>query len=56
MRQYMAVEDDRIEGAAGVAIAALLARTSEIKGRQIVVIICGGNISEATLTKVIEGP
>ena len=56
MRQYMAVEDDRIEGAAGVAIAALLARTSEIKGCQIVVIICGGNISEATLTKVIEGP
>jgi threonine dehydratase len=56
MRQYMAVEDDRIEGAAGVAIAALLARASEMKGRQIVVIICGGNISEATLTKVIEGP
>ena len=56
MRRYMAVEDDRIEGAAGVAIAALLARTSEMKGRQIVVIICGGNISEATLTKVIEGP
>jgi threonine dehydratase len=56
MRLYMAVEDDRIEGAAGVAIAALLARASEMKGRQIVVIICGGNISEATLTKVIEGP
>lgn len=56
MRQYMAVEEDRIEGAAGVAIAAMLARASEMKGRQIVVIICGGNISEATLSKVIEGP
>jgi len=56
MRQYMAVEDDRIEGAAGVAIAALLAAASEIKGQQVVVIICGGNISEATLTKVMEGP
>jgi len=55
MRHYMAVEDDRIEGAAGVAIAALLASTSAIKGHQVVVIICGGNISEATLTKVIEG-
>jgi len=52
MRQYMAVEEDRIEGAAGVAIAAMLARKTALAGRKIVVIICGGNISEATLGKV----
>lgn len=56
MRRYMSVEDDRIEGAAGVAVAALLASSSETKGRRIVVIICGGNISEPTLATVIEGP
>jgi len=56
MRQYMTVEDDQIEGAAGVAIAALTASKNDIKGRKVAVIICGGNISAETLTKVIEGP
>ena len=49
MRNYMAAEDDRIEGAAGVAIAALLARKDEIAGRKVVVIICGGNVTDAIL-------
>ncbi len=49
MRHYMAAEDDRIEGAAGVAIAALLARKDDIAGRKVVVIVCGGNVSQATL-------
>ena len=53
MRQYMTVEDDQIEGAAGVAIAALTASKNDIKGRKVAVIICGGNISAATLGKVI---
>ena len=52
MRQYMAVEEDRIEGAAGVAIAALLARKRNVKGRTIVVIICGGNVSQQTLDAI----
>ncbi len=49
MRDYMAAEDDVIEGAAGVAIAALLARKDDIAGRKVVVIICGGNVSQAIL-------
>jgi len=53
MRQYMTVEDDQIEGAAGVAIAALTASKNGIEGRKVAVIICGGNISAATLGKVI---
>jgi threonine dehydratase len=53
MRQYMAVEQHQIEGAAGVAIAALLSRRAAISGLKIAVIICGGNISKATLDSVL---
>jgi len=41
------------EGAAGVAIAGLLAGGHKYKGKNVVVIICGGNISRETLKKVI---
>ena len=54
MRQYIDAERHRIEGAAGVAIAALLSCQDAVKGMQIVAIICGGNISEATLNTVLE--
>ena len=40
------------EGAAGVAIAGLLARATDIAGRNVVVLICGGNISAATLNQL----
>jgi threonine dehydratase len=53
MRDYMAAEEDRIEGAAGVALAALLARKSDVKGCKVVVIICGGNVSQATLDTIV---
>ena len=39
--------------AAGVAIAGLLASGDRFKGRQVVVIICGGNVSRETLQQVI---
>ncbi len=52
MRQYMTAEGDRIEGAAGVAIAALLARSDDIVGRRVVVIICGGNVSQSILDTI----
>jgi len=42
-----------LEGAAGVAIAGLLADAEEYKGKNVVIIICGGNISRETLKKVI---
>jgi threonine dehydratase len=41
------------EGAAGVAIAGLLANTEPYRGKNVVIIICGGNISRETLKKVI---
>ncbi len=50
MRLYMQREDDHIEGAAGVAIAAL--QQTPVRGRTVAVIICGGNISDETLASV----
>ena len=41
------------EGAAGVAIAGLLASGDKYKDKNVVVIVCGGNISRDTLKKVI---
>jgi threonine dehydratase len=52
MRDYMAAEGEPIEGAAGVAIAAMMARKNAIAGRKVVVIICGGNVSQATLDSI----
>lgn len=49
MRQYIDACDEPIEGAAGVAIAGAQAMKDGIKGRKIVVIICGGNVSQATI-------
>jgi threonine dehydratase len=53
MRQYINAEQHRIEGAAGVAVAALLDCQGALRGMKIAVIICGGNISEATLKSVL---
>ncbi len=54
MRTYHAAHEDVIEGAAGVAIAALLRSGDAVRGMQVVVIICGGNISDETLSVVRE--
>ncbi len=52
MRQFMDSEGHTIEGAAGVAIAAMLSCRAEIRGKNVVTIICGGNISQDTLEQV----
>jgi threonine dehydratase len=52
MRAYMAREDGVIEGAAGVALAGLLATQKALRGKKVVVVICGGNISPEMLTSV----
>lgn len=52
MRQFIAVHDQVIEGAAAVAIAAMLECASDIKNKQVVVVICGGNVSRATLDTI----
>ena len=52
MRRYIDAEGDIIEGAAGVAVAGLLERRSEVAGKTIVVVVCGGNVARETLQKV----
>ncbi len=52
MREFMQQEGDTIEGAAGVAVAAMIKARDELRGLNVVVIICGGNISAAKLEQV----
>jgi threonine dehydratase len=66
--QFVVVDEERIaeamcefidahhmlpEGAAGVAIAGFLQVADEYRGKDVVIVICGGNISRETLKKVI---
>jgi threonine dehydratase len=55
MREYVEAEKTTIEGAAGVAIAALQQRKDAVQGMQVAVVICGGNISQDTLDTVLSG-
>lgn len=52
MRDHMEREGEVIEGAAGVALAALQKKCNEPGGEHVTVIICGGNISRETLETV----
>jgi threonine dehydratase len=53
MRDYIGAEGQTIEGAAGVAIAALLQSAETIRGKTVAVVVCGGNVSSATLDSVL---
>ena len=53
MRLFIDSEGDVIEGAAGVAVAGMLARRAELAGKKVAVIICGGNIANEQLRKCL---
>ncbi len=53
MRQFIDAHHMLPEGAAGVALAGLELRADHYKDKNVVVIICGGNISRETLKEVI---
>ncbi|MEX2122693.1 MAG: threonine/serine dehydratase [Woeseia sp.] len=53
MRGFIDSHHMLLEGAAGVALAGLLARAGDYEGKNVVAIICGGNISRDTLKSVI---
>jgi len=53
MREFIDSHHMLLEGAAGVAVAGLLEVASDYVGKNVVVIICGGNVSRDTLKKVI---
>ena len=42
-----------VEGSAGVALAALLAERGRYRDRRVVVVLCGGNVSLATLSALL---
>ncbi len=53
MRDFIDAHHMLAEGAAGVAIAALIASGDRYKDKNVVAIVCGGNVSRETLKKVI---
>ena len=54
MRDYMDAEHQLIEGAAGVAIAGFRHRAADFAGQNVVILICGANISRPSLQKIIS--
>lgn len=53
IRCYLTHQHQVIEGAAGVAVAALLKYGEKLRGKRAVVVICGGNIAVETLKKIL---
>ena len=53
MCRFIDWQHQLIEGAAGVAIAAMEAHGESIRGKKVVVLICGGNVSRNTLKTII---
>ena len=53
MRQFIDLEHQLIEGAAGVALAAMMGQKEHLEGLKIVILICGGNISRDTLQRIL---
>jgi threonine dehydratase len=53
MRDYISTNDEPIEGAAGVALAALVKRKDAFAGCKVAVIVCGGNVSQQVIDKIL---
>ena len=53
MRVVLKQHHQVIEGSAGVAVAAILKQQNVFKRKKVAAIICGGNVSEAVLKKVV---
>lgn len=54
MRLVYRDSGERIEGAAGVAVAGLLQQGKRLAGRRLAVVICGGNVDEEIWRQVME--
>eukprot|EP00898_Chlorokybus_atmophyticus_P006773 jgi/Chlat1/7097/Chrsp57S06776 len=55
MRVVLQYHSKVIEGAAGVAVAALVKLKDELQGKSAVVISCGGNVSVNTVRRILDG-
>ncbi len=54
MRLVYRDSGERIEGAAGVAVAGLLQQRKRLAGRRLAVVICGGNVDDEVWRQVVE--
>ena len=54
MKLYFKYENQIVEGAAGVAIAALLKLEKDIVDKRIGVVICGGNIQKTLFNSIVN--
>ncbi|MBW2479264.1 MAG: threonine/serine dehydratase [Deltaproteobacteria bacterium] len=53
LREFINNQHMLIEGSAAVAVAACKKRAGDLAGKNVVVVICGGNISAATLKEIL---
>ncbi len=53
MREFIEVQHCLLEGAAGVAVAAFRKCLASLRGKTVVIVICGGNISPDVLRSVL---
>ncbi|MDJ0818766.1 MAG: threonine/serine dehydratase [Desulfobacterales bacterium] len=53
LRQYLQIHHMLIEGSAAVAIAACLKQKERLAGKNVVVVLCGANISLQTLKEIL---
>jgi threonine dehydratase len=53
MRYVLKHHHQVIEGSAGVAVASIIKQKKKFKGKKIAAVICGSNVSEAVLKKVV---
>ena len=56
MRAFLLQEHLLVEGAAALTLAVARQRSVELKGKKVVFVICGGNVSETTLRQVFCQP
>ena len=54
MKEFIGEHQMMIEGAAGVAIAGFLQEKEKYRDKKVLIVICGGNISNQTLVEVLK--
>ena len=54
MRLYFELEDQVVEGAAGVAVAAMLSQRERLVGQRTAILVCGGNVSRETRARILS--
>ncbi|MDT7920269.1 MAG: threonine/serine dehydratase [Meiothermus sp.] len=54
MRFFIETQHQLLEGAAGVALAALLQRAEQYRGQRVVVVVCGANIGLESLRAILQ--